>query len=213
MTATSPSFHLNLLQSLSSVETIEGSSVSDGIILRGNQLTNIKTIDGKGGEQNYLSFVGPSIDLTGTAVANIQRIYLEDDNATITVNNAATAKLLVGYSSENDTLILINGVLTAAERLELHRRGVDTIKAKETEDGESIETAQHGPSIAALNGDHVTAKGATPVYIDAGRDAMIAADGGVLGRLKSISMAAIATTAWGSMSPAACVSRTGFRRK
>ena len=172
-------FDLSLMQAITSIETIEGTDSDDAIGIKGELLGGVNTIDGKGGE-NYLWLSGSAINLTEKIITGFKEIGLLDDNAMVTLNNAETAKLLSGQSSENDTLILNDAILTAVDRLALHRRGIDTIKAKETSVGEVVTTSFHAPQVTALNGDHVELNGHNAVFLDAGRNAIIHAEDSII---------------------------------
>jgi Ca2+-binding RTX toxin-like protein len=168
-------FDLSLLHLLTGVETIEGSDFDDNIRIRDDQLADVRKFDGKGGV-NVLSLTGDSFDFTGKTVIDIETINLLDSNAIVTLDNADTAKLLCGYSSVGDALILSSGFLTDAERWALHRRGIDTITAKESDTGPKVTTTVQAPRIEGIDGDHLRLIGDNPVFLDVGRNSTISAD-------------------------------------
>jgi hypothetical protein len=173
-------FDLHLMGLISGVETIRGSQANDFIIITGTHLSSVQKIEG--GEETFddiLTITGTAIDLSGTVVEGFEKIALTDDGAKVTLGHAATAKLISGYDSKDDTVILTGGTLTALERLSLHRQGIDTIVAKDAS-GRDVSTTHKAPKIASFNGAIVEAPIGKTVFLDAGQDADLTVDSGIL---------------------------------
>jgi Ca2+-binding RTX toxin-like protein len=164
-------FEFHSVGTLTSIETLQGSAADELIRIKAEQLNDVRTINGGGHiDGNRLEILGTSINLTGKTVVNFKAITLWDDNATITLDNKDTAKLVEGFFSENDTLILTNGILSDDERHALHRKGVDTVI------NNGVTTRYQAPVITGLDGDRVSASSGQPVFVDAGRNMTISAD-------------------------------------
>ena len=148
--------------SFSGIETIKGSTGVDQLILDASQLQDVLVIDGNGGSFNYLSIYGPTIDLTGKTLIDINQIWLREDGAAIEVDNVDVALSVMGSYSVGDTLVLIGGSLTDAQRAQLHSQGVDTVVAG------GVTTTNTAPVVAHLDGDRVFPVGDTAVHLDAG---------------------------------------------
>jgi Ca2+-binding RTX toxin-like protein len=176
-------FYLSFLSKLDGVETIRGSAGNDIIIIDGSQLADVNRIEGGGAPMgDVLAFTGKAIDLTGVSISDFKRIELRTDGAVVTVKDAVLAKLMTGYSAASDTLRLEGGSLTEAERLALHRRGIDTIIAK-NEAGVEVTTTHTAPRLTGLDDGIVHAPVGSPVFLDNGRDALLNVDSGILGFL------------------------------
>jgi len=165
-------FKIYNLQALVSVETVQGSAQHDVIQLDGSQLTDVRVINGggDGATGNRLEFFGTSIDLTGKTVTDFTSIVLYDSNATIKFDNKATALLVDGKMTKNDTVIVTNVILSADERQALHRKGIDMVVNNGTT------TTFQAPVMTGLNGDQLVALKGRPVYVDLGRNMTVAAD-------------------------------------
>jgi Ca2+-binding RTX toxin-like protein len=161
------------------IETIAGSDISDEIIISGEQLLGVGAIDGGGEVYDGLHFTGTDINLTGKTITNITRIELKTDNAVITLDNEDLAKKVYARFTQGDKLVLNAGRLDDAERLALHRQGIETIV-----DGEGRSTTHIAPQIANLGGDQVMSTGNTPVLLDAGSNATLSDDDGKFLELK-----------------------------
>ncbi|MCB5174849.1 hypothetical protein [Microvirga lenta] len=159
--------------SMSGIETIEGSDSPDRIVVSDTQLTDIARIDG-GSESNLLVLKGTDVDLTGKTIVNFREIRLETDGAVVTTDSEDLAKKIFGHPGRTETLILTSGDLDAAERLALHRQGIETITAYT--DGVITTTTYSAPVIANLGGDSVVSAGDDPVFLDAGTAATVSAD-------------------------------------
>ncbi|MGO4705216.1 hypothetical protein AB4072_05480 [Microvirga sp. 2MCAF38] len=181
-------YELNRLATFSGIDTIFGSNGDDVIWFKAGQLADTHLIDGKGGG-NLLRLAGADINLVGKTIRNFTKISVLDDNAVITVDDSQTAKLVRGNEADNETLVLTNGILTAAERNALHTTGrVDIIVARETANGPLITTSHLPPAIGALHDDHVRLTGQAPVRLDANQDAVVTANG----KLTSLSISVVA---------------------
>jgi Ca2+-binding RTX toxin-like protein len=164
-------FQFQSVGMLSGIEALQGSAADELIRIKADQLNDVRTINGGGHiDGNRLEILGTSINLTGKTVVNFEAITLSDDNASITLDNKDAAKLVEGFASENDTLILTNGILSDDERHALHRKGVDTIV------NNGITTRYQAPVITGLHGDRVSTSSGQPVFVDAGRNMTISAD-------------------------------------
>ena len=171
-------FAISQLSRLTHVETIMGTAASDRIFIRGDQLTDVEVIDGNGGALDSLLIRGnTAADLVGKTLMNIGLIDLEEAGTKITVDSKAVANLVRGAFSVGDTLELVQsaGLITAAERLALHRQGIETITGYDA-DGIRRSTTMNGPAFVGLDGDRVYYDGTRSVRIDAGFDMALKAD-------------------------------------
>lgn len=172
-------FDLTQLGKFVGIETIQGSAQSDSIRINASQLRDVKVIDGAGqASSDSLIIQGASVDLRGIAVRGIEAIAIQTDGATITLDNKAAALTVSGLSAADDKLILTSDTLSDAERLALHRRGVDTI-----EDKDGRVTTHRAPQVTNLASDRVVMTTGNPVYLDQGRNGTIASDDGLLSAL------------------------------
>jgi hypothetical protein len=143
-------------------------------------LSGVERIEGGGAStRDKLTIAGLTIDLSGIAVEGFQFIALADHRARIIVDNIATAKLVTGYDTRDDTLTLTSGTLTALERQILHQQGIDTIITKDV-NGQNIITTHRAPQVTSFNGATINAPIGTAVFLDAGRDAILTADSHIL---------------------------------
>ncbi|RDI62125.1 cadherin domain-containing protein [Microvirga subterranea] len=169
---------------LSGIETIMGSAdYIDTIHLSATQLNGITEIDGgTAADIDYDSLIisGANIDLTNKTIATIEYIDLDTDGAVITVGSKELAMKVHGLSTQGDKLILTSGTLSDAERLTLHRQGIETIV-----DGNNRSTTHVAPFVANLGGDRVVGNGSSPVFLDVGANATIADDDGGLWEIKA----------------------------
>lgn len=159
---------------MTGIETIQGSSLMDRIVLSDGQLGDIEKIDGAGSDYNLLVLKGTNIDLTGKTVANFREIRLETAEAVVTTDNEDLAKKIFAHPNQTDTLVLTSGDLDATERLTLHRQGIETITAYT--DGVLTTTTHGAPVITGFGGDSVVGTGNDPVLLDAGTAATVSAD-------------------------------------
>jgi hypothetical protein len=168
-------FDLHRMGSITGIETVRGSDSNDFITIKGAHLSGIKSIESGGTILgDTLTITGEAIDLSGIAVVGFKSIALAENGAKMTVDNAASAKIVTGYTTANDTLILTSGSLTALERQILHQQGIDTIITKGA-NGEDISTTHRAPQIASFDGATVNASIGQAVFLDAGRDAVLKA--------------------------------------
>jgi serralysin len=178
-------FDLHHMGNITGIETIAGSAGNDFITIRGSHLSGVRRIEGGGTlSGDTLTITETAIDLSNTIIDGFQSIVLADDGAVITLDDVATAKLVTGYDSDNDTLRLTSGTLTALERQNLHRQGIDTIIAKDA-NGQEVSTTHRAPQITAFDGETINAPVGATVFLDGGRDAVLTSDSGLL---KSLSV-------------------------
>ena len=166
-------FHLNEMAALESIETIEGSSATDTILITADQLADVKEINGNGAGADTLYIFGENIDLTEKTITGFD-IHLRTDGAEITVSNLEMAQLVHGYYISDDKLVIKTGILNDAERLALHRQGIETIVT--LEDGHG--TTHHGPELTAFAEANIAAAIGAKVFLDAGRDCVLKVDSG-----------------------------------
>lgn len=163
--------------SMSGIETIQGSHQEDQVVISAGQLTDVRAIDGGAGAYNHLSIGGTMIDLTAKTLTNISMITLTSDGATISVDSKDYAMKVSGFISQGDKLILTSGRLDEAERLALHRQGIETITADNTE-GVLTTTTHDAPVVTNLSGDRAVSSGDDPILLDAGTNATVSDDDG-----------------------------------
>ena len=173
-------FELHRMGSIASIETIRGSAATDFITIDGAHLGDIKRIESGGNiTGDTLTITGVAINLSGIAFEGFKAIALGDHRAGIIVDDVATAKLIVGYSTDHDTLTLTSGSLTASERQILHQQGIDTIVAKGA-NGQTIATTHRAPQIMSFGGAAIKAPIGTTVFLDTGQDAVLTADSKII---------------------------------
>jgi Ca2+-binding RTX toxin-like protein len=175
------SFSLDYMSELIRVETLEGSSATDHIWIKSEQLEDLRQIDGKGSGAagDKLFIYGTTIDLTGKTVSGFD-IHLESDGAEITVDGFDLAQHVYGYETDNDTLILKTGILSDDERLLIHRNGIDTIVTLE----DDHQTTHDAPELTAFGEGPVHAERGELTFLDIGRNAGLSADDGLLRTLQ-----------------------------
>jgi Ca2+-binding RTX toxin-like protein len=171
------SFNLHQMKRLAGIETIQGTSASDAILINADQLEDIKQFQGNGyGEtKDILSIFGSNIDMTEKSVSGFD-IHLRTAGATITIDNIDLAKSIYGLRTANDILVITKGILSEAERALLHRNGIDTITT--LEDGET--TTHRPPQLSAFAEEIIDGDRGKLVYLDKGRDASLIVDEGLL---------------------------------
>ena len=168
------------------VEKIQGSRFTELTVLSAGQLAGLEAIDGGGPAAPFediehgdtLLIDGYNIDLTGKSITNISRIGFLSPEPIIVADSLDIAKLLDGRLIDNDRLILTQGVLSEADRLLIHRHGIDTIVTLEDDQT----TTHHAPTTTGLDGDHITLS-ETPVYVDANRDMELFSEDGLFSLL------------------------------
>jgi Ca2+-binding RTX toxin-like protein len=173
-------FYINKMSRLISVEIIQGTVDNDRIYIDGSQLADVDRIAGGGGTSDMLFLTGTTIDLVGIDISDFNEIQMYDDRGSVlTVDDVDTAMLVTSYYSDNDALELTQGFLTEAQRLQLHRQGIDKIKAKD-EAGVVVETTHDAPEIAGFGEAKVTAAAGVAAFLDTGRDSVLTVDSGIL---------------------------------
>ena len=153
-------YDLRQLTKFIGVETILGSAVDDTIWIKSEQLADVKRIGGNGGAHDKIDLDGGAIvDLSGIDIQGFDTINMTVDNTRITLDDIDTARHVHGEGAANDTLILTQGILNAAERLALHRQGVDTII------NNGATTTHHAPALGNIDGDQVTYAAGDPIRL------------------------------------------------
>jgi hypothetical protein len=187
-------FDLDRMKSITNIETIRGSTANDFITISGSQLSGVRRIEGGGAViEDRLTIAGLTIDLSGIAIEGFTTIALADHRARIIVDNVATAKLVTGYETRDDTLTLTSGTLTALERQILHQQGIDTIITRGA-NGQNVITTHRAPQITSFNGATIKASIGTTVFLDAGQDAILNVDSILLKSLSVRMLGALDTT-------------------
>jgi Ca2+-binding RTX toxin-like protein len=182
------------MKSITNIETIRGSTANDFITISGSQLSGVRRIEGGGAViEDRLTIAGLTIDLSGIAIEGFTTIALADHRAGIIVDNVATAKLVTGYETRDDTLTLTSGTLTALERQILHQQGIDTIITRGA-NGQNVITTHKAPQITSFNGATIKASIGTTVFLDAGQDAILNVDSILLKSLSVRMLGALDTT-------------------
>ncbi|WP_262027944.1 cadherin domain-containing protein [Microvirga sp. Mcv34] len=170
-------FDLHRMAGLNGVETIKGTAGVDFVTIRADQLADVVAINGQGGDDN-LFIHGSDIDLGNKTISGFG-IHLKTNGATITVDNLETARLVHGYDTVNDSLILNTGTLTALDRLLLHRQGIDRIVAHDL-NGQLVESVHNSPVLVRFGEADIAAAIGTTVFLDAGQDSALGVDSGLL---------------------------------
>ncbi|KAB0266156.1 calcium-binding protein [Microvirga brassicacearum] len=168
-------FDLSMLAKFESIETILGSPFYDNITIDSAQLASVTVIDSNGGAfGDQVSLVGGDLDLSTIAIANFTSIVLATPDATITLSDLDTAKLIKGRDAGNNTLTLnlAQGTLSDSDRDVIHGNGIETIVSN------GVTTTHWGPKLAAIEADIVTAVEGTAVFIDALGDATLTGENG-----------------------------------
>jgi len=173
-------FDLSPMKGLIGIERIQGTDAEDSLTITEGQLAVIDTLDGGGSApehgMDFLQLKGNYFDLTSKDIINFEEINLVTAGASVIVGDVDIAKLIWGRTFQGETLILTQGTLTGAERLQIHRQGIDTIITL----ADGATTEHEAPRISNLDGDHVTMSSAV-VHIDADRNVTIDSDDGLLG--------------------------------
>ncbi len=115
------------LSKFEGIETILGSSGNDTIYISDGQIAKIDRIDGGGQAEDRLHISGETIDLRGIEIGGFAKVTYGGVGTTIIVDNLSIARLLYADLAEGDTLTVAGGILTDAERRELHEKGIDFV--------------------------------------------------------------------------------------
>jgi len=118
---------LSVLSKFESIETIQGSGNADFIRILATQIQILDKIDGGGQETDYLSISGDTIDLRGKTITGFKSILYDGVGTVIIVDTVALAKILDGTFAVDEKLTIANGVVSDADRLALHRNGIDIV--------------------------------------------------------------------------------------
>jgi hypothetical protein len=174
-------FELWNLAVFSGIEIIRGSSDSDTIWIRDDQLAGVETIDGGAntfGGENILGLRGTNLDLRPRKILNFDRISVVTDNAVVTLSDKALALKVIGYGAQDDHLVLVGDTFTESELQLLHSRGVDKITYA---NGQT--SINEAPEIVNLDGEAIRTVAGRTVVLDSGADATITDDDGVVSSL------------------------------
>jgi len=151
---------------LSSIETVRGTSRQDTIYLDSRTLAGIKTLSGGGGS-DILQLAGSNaFDFRGKSIGGFSQIEVVSKTFSGTFSNKALALLVNAKESQNDTLRLVGGSFSQAEITQQHRQGVDTI----IDDNGTYTNA--APDIRHLSGERVYTSGGR-AFLDRGADATL----------------------------------------
>lgn len=168
-------FDLRLPALFDSIETVRGSDQHDTILIDEERFQGVTTFDGGAlapSRWDELVLSGTHFDFTDKALIGIDQISLQTDHSVLVAPDLETAMLAFGVASQDDRLEVTSVFLTAAQIEALHRRGLDTIVDAA---GAHVNTA---PSIAGLDGAHVTSEVGGTVFLDAAQAAMVSDDTG-----------------------------------
>jgi hypothetical protein len=163
------------------IETVQGSSANDAIYMSADQIAKLDKIDAGGQAEDRLHISGDAIDLRGIDIGGFASVDYDALGATVIVDDLSLARMLDGRYAVGETLTIAGGNLTDADRLMLHKQSIDFI----THDGRTTTLADVDPSLSPLrftnlNGDAVTSLAGATVFLDAGRNAELVSDEGLL---------------------------------
>ncbi|WP_304611114.1 hypothetical protein [Microvirga sp. ACRRW] len=159
--------------SMDSIEVIQGTDEWDSIDLNGSQLAGINKIDGGDG-YDTLALHGDMSDLRGKVIEGFDFIFFGSENQTIRIDNLDIARLIVGSEHLTDHLLVDGIVLSRAQRQSLFDEGIDRITDAS---GETYENT--APTLANLNGDHVTLSPGGKSRVDVGMNSLLTDDDGL----------------------------------
>ncbi|MCG7392285.1 cadherin domain-containing protein [Microvirga sp. ACRRW] len=179
-------FELRYMAVLKGIETIRGSTEIDTIYVSDDHLLDVKVIEGGGPSADDILVIRGDrpggADLRNKTITGFKSIVLQGP-MTIRANDLATAKLIQGYGEVGHTLFLTDVVLSAEDRLALHRQGIETIFAANVAGGPLVPSQHNSPVVDKLYGDRVHMIEGKSVFLDAGRNATLAVDDGLLKRM------------------------------
>lgn len=168
-------FDLTLPAVFAGIETIRGSDQHDTIVLDAERFAGVAAFDGgvnAAASWDVLALKGASFDFAGRTLTGIDRITLQTDNAVLVAPNLAVAMLASGIAAQNDRLEALTVTFTPAQIATLHRQGIDIIV-------DAVGThANAAPTMQNLHGDRIEATAGQTLFVDAGRNAVIADDDG-----------------------------------
>ncbi|NBJ09510.1 cadherin domain-containing protein [Microvirga arsenatis] len=137
--------------------------------IAGDQLDGITSLSSAYEYTNvYLS--GSTIDLRGKTFSKISGIHIDQDNATVTIDNLALGLRLNAFERQGETIVLDGPIATPTARDELHRHGFDTIVQ-----GTTVWT-DLSPTLSNLNGARLYVKESESVRLDPEGDAFVSDD-------------------------------------
>jgi Ca2+-binding RTX toxin-like protein len=115
------------LSKFENIEIVLGSDKNDGISMFASQIKKLTRIDGGGQSGDRLYIKGDIIDLTGVEIGGFNEITYGGVGTAVIVDDLSVAKMLDGKFADGETLTIAGGALTDAERLALHKKGIDNI--------------------------------------------------------------------------------------
>jgi Ca2+-binding RTX toxin-like protein len=175
-------FNLFSFSKFNSIEIIQGSAADDNIFLSAEQLSGLKSIDGgaNGASGDMLQLSAALADLRGKDIRNFEKIYLGGFGNNAILNNKVFLPLLRATGGDGQK-VTFEGILTDAERLQLHRHGIDIVTANDAA-GVSITTKHDQPKVTQLN-DSVNTSVGRSVFVDKGQNSLITSDDGLFSKL------------------------------
>jgi Ca2+-binding RTX toxin-like protein len=146
---------------------------SDLIRIDAERLNGVTSIDGGAGQDDTLRLYGAVVDLSGKEINGIERIELNDGDASVKVSSKDVAALVEGDFYGNNSLELVGGGAFTREQLKaLFEKDIKTVK-----DAAGIHVNE-APTVNGLHGDRISASAGATVFVDAGRNAVVADDYG-----------------------------------
>ncbi|HEY8383504.1 MAG TPA: hypothetical protein VIL09_15255 [Microvirga sp.] len=170
-------FDFQAVGTLSGMEQIRGTRFTDYISLNMDQLSQITTFDSgpvSGGALEYKDIVelyGQAIDFRNKTLIGYHELQVMEDGAEITLNNKAHALLVDGTEASGERLRLVGVTLNAAERLAIHKAGIDYVT-----DDSNVTSSDLAPTLAGIAGDILAVAGGQAVRLDIGAAATISED-------------------------------------
>jgi VCBS repeat-containing protein len=150
-------------------ETLLGSTEDDTLHLWGENLGNLRVIDGGGQERDYLHLHGEIIDLRGRTITGFKLISCFGFGTNIFVDDWHIARLLSGRAADEETVTVATVVITDAQRLEMHKNGIDFVsnngRTSKLADFEAAPPPNAAPSRVNLNSASVMENGTTGAIV------------------------------------------------
>ncbi|MBM6595531.1 M10 family metallopeptidase C-terminal domain-containing protein [Microvirga pudoricolor] len=171
----------------SGFETISGTASNDWIVLNASQLAGVRAIDAVG-TGNSLDFYGDTIDLRSVAVTNFNIVYMNTNNAVLSTKDVRLARVLNGFSAQNDTVIVEGSELIVDDINLLHSRGIDTIRH-----GSGLISVNRAPTVTGLDEMKRELKSGDRIALDSNADAVISDD---FNSIKALSVSIAKKQVW-----------------
>jgi Ca2+-binding RTX toxin-like protein len=160
---------LSWLDHLSGIEILIGSEKDDNVFISASQITGFMTLDGGAGGFNGLyPDGGGTFDLRGKTIRGFERIQVWTDGTEIIVDNLDTARLIAGFHTKGDHLILTDHVLSDSEREAFFRQGIEKITDKNNRT-----TENYAPQFGGLDGDQHRISAGDSTLLDKNGDAIL----------------------------------------